>query len=94
MKDSLVYLKVTFFGLKAKTKKSEKKAQTESITISLDEEDEKQLEEVMVLGDKSMITEVNKTTYKVRSSNYLKNAEPTEALNDVPTLVKTSKMGC
>ncbi|MFV0573799.1 MAG: outer membrane beta-barrel protein [Xanthomarina gelatinilytica] len=85
--DSLLFLRVSYYGLKTVVQKVEIiDNNVIAIDIHLNEPNIESLDEVTLISGADVKHEVNKSVYKVRSKDYLKNAPTTEVLNNIPGL--------
>jgi len=86
-KDSLLYIRASYYTLKTVIKKIDfSDNEVINVEIHLDEPNIEKLDEVTVISDHLVKYEVNKTIYKVKKNDYVKNAQPTEVFNNIPTL--------
>ena len=87
IKDSLIYVKASFYSLKSVTQKVKiPRNKIINIEIALDEPNIENLDEVLISTDQTKIEKVDKSIYKIRSKDYLINASSLAILNNVPRL--------
>lgn len=85
--DSLLFIQTSYYGLKTIIQAIEKNESNPIIlNINLDQLNIESLNEVTITTDADVRHEVNKSVYKVRSKDYLKNAPTTEIFNNIPGL--------
>lgn len=85
--DSILYIRASYYSLKTIIKKVHfSNNEVVNIEINLDEPNIEKLNEVTIISENMVKHEVNKTIYKVKKNDYLKNAQPTVIFNNIPTL--------